>query len=192
MKKLTAIWILSVLLTATLMLEGAGAGSLTTYCEGCPKPRKVLELDRSSTASDPESKDLFGLAPIMANSTPGEAYVVYPGSPKYDHSFDSKVESGARITLYPTANPAVGLAKGYFQFALRGLDPNKPDQKQNVTVLDLSFNPGAEVLFGNSEYRFPLIPGYTIRGYGVRFTGRSEKNPLGVVPLRDTVIEKVD
>ena len=149
--------------------------------------KKTVILDAQRTEFDYDTPSKSKL--IVSNMNSSEAYLAYPGASKFQGERGSKSFTNAEFTIYPTKDQSIGLAKGKFAWAIIGIDWNKPRGTQNVSFQDRNFNPGATVLFGDSNYAYPLIPGKVVRGKGVKFVMPSAANPSGIQLLPGTTIE---
>lgn len=151
--------------------------------------KKVVELDAYRTDfnyDDPSKSNL-----ILTNTKPAEAYLIYPSQKTFTGKLGSTNFSGSNFTLYPTEDPSCALAKGRFEWMIVGMDWNEAGIKQELDSQDMNFNPGATVRFGDKNYSYPLVPGYLVRGEGVKFVISTSSNPLGIEPIGNTTITPV-
>lgn len=184
MVKKIAIILSIAMLLFFMFYDYVNAGGFPTRCDECEVKTLSVELDNQRTFLD--EKDSTKLNMLMGNSKPGEAYLTYPGATGHKKEVDKKLTTSAKFTIYPTKNPSICFATGYFEFI--AFDVTNASRK--IIIYDLSFNPGAEVILGDKDYPFPLIQGYTMRGEGVKFILPNKDNLIGVVPIGNTVIEK--
>ncbi len=151
-----------------------GEAVITTKCG---KAVKTVEPDAYRIryhVPDPARSSL-----VLATTKTAEAFVAYPGSSQATEA--RNVDAYVTFTLHPTRDPACGLARGKLEWLVSGLDWNHPNESRNVEVHCLNFNPCATVLLGDPDYEYPLLPGFRVKGEGIRFV---RQPPSIVLELR--------
>ncbi len=159
-------------------------GGFSTQCDKCDVKILKVELDIQETYGyDNSTKMLLR----MKNSKPSEIYLPYRSALSHKHEeWYNKLTTTAKFTIYPTKDSRLCYAKGDFEYV--ALDILSRD---GATILGINFTPGAEVMFGDNNFAFPLLKGYVMRGKGVKFVIPSKDNIIGIIPMGNTIIEKI-